>query len=583
MPNLQHPLCVLPFLKLVTNLATCIRGGTPSPPEPSSQIICPEPTLGDDGESNHEELECFTEEHFWTEQTHPSPKWEGAPMSDSEYHMDDSDAMVPTSLPTIKRLITRGRARTPPRPRAIQTEVERMPTPARRQYSTLVPKGKKKAKAQRLRPRERSEDLAKDIPTRENSRIRGSSPLAIPAPGSVDSLAAAPMSVTWKTVQVQVPDDPELTTFANPKLATMHEITQAHYMTMYQAFNQQPTNVLQGGPEGYAIRARDATLADGTQLSITDSEVAVSASLLLGLKGCDWTAVAYFLQSIGWVTKLSKDNIDFSIFMDGLYDLADKSVRWVLDRYNPQTFWALKGELDDSVAKADNAAAVARASLDGLHEAKCHNTVKDECIAALEKALNEADTWRKNNCHLLTTAHADIARLQQQVKASERELVEESTRTKLAQEQVVQEFNCANSLQTKLDGHIQALGSDNLALELAELKEAHKIIRARYIALLDSHPSLQHAMALLPPDLQAGFAEVLNLPPADFRSPPPQASLPANEPPMGPPKGGEKAISIQSPTGKNAIQIRPGQAHLGYQKVQARLNLCRYHRSAQPG
>ena len=56
----------------------------------------------------------------------------------------------------------------------------------------------------------------------------------------------------------------------------------------------------------------------------------------------------------------------------------------------------------------------------------------------------------------------------------------------------------------------------SFAEELGDLQGTINVLRPRYLALLNSHPNPEHALAFLPQDQQASFAEVLNLPTAEF-------------------------------------------------------------------
>ena len=76
--------------------------------------------------------------------------------------------------------------------------------------------------------------------------------------------------------------------------------------------------------------------------------------------------------------------------------------------------------------------------------------------------------------------------------------------------------------------------------ELADLQATINVLRPRYLALLDSHPNPERALALLPQDQKASFAEILNLPAPGLvvRGPPgtpaPPPSLPAHPRSPGP-------------------------------------------------
>ena len=56
--------------------------------------------------------------------------------------------------------------------------------------------------------------------------------------------------------------------------------------------------------------------------------------------------------------------------------------------------------------------------------------------------------------------------------------------------------------------------------ELGDLQGTINVLRPRYLALLHSHPNPAHALAFLPQDQQASFAEVLNLPAAEYNTSP---------------------------------------------------------------
>lgn len=93
----------------------------------------------------------------------------------------------------------------------------------------------------------------------------------------------------------------------------------------------------------------------------------------------------------------------------------------------------------------------------------------------------------------------------------------------------------------------------DLVAEIKSLWDTNAMLQARYIALLNSHPTPKHALALLPQQYQKDFAEVLDLPTVEYEYSPTNPSRPtpvAETPRWTPPtqgKGPSKPNPAKSP------------------------------------
>ena len=329
---------------------------------------------------------------------------------------------------------------------------------------------------------------------------------------------------------------------------------EAHLAHVSLVFGTRPTSVQVGGRLNSKISFRWANDDSGEWIMITEAHAALTASLLLGQGEVNWVQLSSFLEAMHDITPFSGGPDDFKILWHTLCNFAtkDDKVSHFLEKHNLRMYNALR----DRARKAETALQEAKDSSAGLVNL---NAQLESRAARLLQDLDNSQVRNSRFESLLQSTtqalNATITKLQ-----ADNELIADKAKAahQLHQKEALRDRSRMDHLQERnkaLEAELAALKvarpgtpvmdarrDTSLAEELGDLQGMINVLRPRYLALLHSHPNPEHALAFLPQDHQASFAEILNLPTAELAMGRATAAADSPTPPAPPP------VKPQSPT-----------------------------------